>query len=386
MEYYSKPPILKRLSVIFTIFVLLVILLIGYFFTGEAEITIYPTIKSVSTDFDIIGAENTTSLDSNQIVVDIFSEQINSSQTYTLSETNEERFGRATGEINIINNNSSDQTLVERTRFLTPDNVQFRLTKTVVIPRNSSLTAPVIADELGSQGDIEPELKFTIPGLSAPLQEKIYGQVQSPFSGGLLKLGLLTQADVDNARTNLTNQIKEVTQVNYLSNYIATKTTDTPSLVPEVLFDIEILNETIDSSQDELISEFTLSLETKVLGAAFNRNDLEIIAQNKLIASLADGEKFIGVEPGSLQIVLKEIDLVLDQALINIAISGQSLLTQASQVIDKKQIIGQTKAELIDYFSTLAGVNHIEVSFSPFWVSRVPRTSKNINIKVQEAK
>ena len=385
MDYYSKPPILKRLSVIFTIFVLLIIFLIGYFFTGQAEIIVYPTIKTVSVTFDLVGTKDTAGLDANQISADLFTQNLSHSQTYQISETNEEQLGRSSGEIKITNNNTKDQTLVTKTRFLTPDNIQFRLTKTVVIPSHSSLKAIVLADETGPQGDIMPELKLTIPGLSSALQDKIYGEVASPFTGGLQKLGRLTQVDIEKARDNLISQIKEETLVNYLSNYLTNKTSATPRLVPEILFEIEIINEFIDANTDELINDFSLILETKILGAAFNRNELEIIAQNKIIASLATGEKFIGVEPGSLAIKLQEIDMANNLALINISIAGQSLLTQASQVIDKQQIVGQTKAELIDFFSNLAGVDRIEVSFSPWWVSRVPRVSRNISLIVKEA-
>lgn len=385
MPEYTKPPVLKKISIVFIILVSLVLLLIAYFFIGSANIIIIPSIKPVSATFDILVKENAEAEDST-IEGSVFSKEIDQQSTFDVSDFSREEEGIAKGEIRIVNNNSSAQTLVATTRFITPENILFRLDDRVVVPANSTITATVSADQPGAQGDVSAPLKMTIPGLSPSLQQLVYGEVINRFSGGVKKIGTVSETDITNARKNIYSDILEKEKVNYLSEFLTTHTTSTPVLAPEVLLSFEVATDSSDVVVGDLVDTFTYSMSGMIEGVSFNKNNLEILAQNKLKGSLSHGERFIGVTPGSFEVTIKNIDYENSQALVEVTIAGQSLYTKESEFINYASITNKTKAELIDYFSTIDGVEAVDVTFSPFWVTRVPRIHNNIHIQIEEVR
>ena len=112
----------------------------------------------------------------------------------------------ATGEVTIINNSSQNLKLVAPTRLLSADNKLFRLTQQTIVPANQKVVAKVKADKVGADYDI-PATTFTIPGLSAILQKNVYAQSSEPMTGGFKKIGLVTQKDIDDAITQLRNDL-----------------------------------------------------------------------------------------------------------------------------------------------------------------------------------
>lgn len=385
MPEYTRPPILKQLSIAFVILVIIVLLSIAYFFVGKAEITITPAVKPVSTTFTVTVAEDTQPNEETLPGI-IFSEDISEEKTFPVSDFNQEEIGQATGQITIVNDNSSSQTLVAETRFLTPDNILFRLDNRVVIPAGSSITANVTAEEPGASGDISGPLQLSIPGLSPSLQQLVYGQVNTSFSGGIKKIGTLTESDITNARETVVQEILEKTEVNYLSNYLTAQSTSTPVLAPDIRLDLSVSDENVSAAAGDLVDTFDLTLEGVIHGVAYNKNNLEILAQNRLKGSLAQGERFLNVTPGSFEISLIEINPNAKEATLQVSIAGQSLYTQDSSFVDTKALTGKTRAELIEYFSTVPGVETVEVTFWPFWVHTVPRVNRYITISIENVR
>ncbi|MCX6784838.1 MAG: hypothetical protein NTV81_02790, partial [Candidatus Komeilibacteria bacterium] len=81
------------------------------------------------------------------------------------------------GVIEIINNSSKNQSLIATTRFITTDNLLFRLDKPVTVLAHQKIKATVTADQNSDNFLLAPASKLTIPGLWSGLQDKIYGQV-----------------------------------------------------------------------------------------------------------------------------------------------------------------------------------------------------------------
>ena len=111
--------------------------------------------------------------------------------------------GKAAGTVTVMNTTSSARALVATTRFLSQDGVLFRLDRAVTIPAGGQADAPVTADQPGAPGDIGPG-RFTIPGLSAALQQQIYGVSSEAMRGGVRYSGdPYTQAEYDKAFADL---------------------------------------------------------------------------------------------------------------------------------------------------------------------------------------
>jgi hypothetical protein len=109
---------------------------------------------------------------------------------------------RAVGTISIINETSNDYRFVATTRFLSPEGVLFRMKEAANIPANGTVDVEVYADKVGVGGDIEPT-KFTIPGLSADLQPRVYGQSHVAMTGGGGTVTAVAESDIEAARIEL---------------------------------------------------------------------------------------------------------------------------------------------------------------------------------------
>ncbi len=121
---------------------------------------------------------------------------INKNTTQLFPASGEQNLSvKATGVLTIYNAYSSaPQSLVATTRFVTPDGKIFRLASGVVVPGAaitngqivpSSINAPVVADAAGSNYNIGPVARLTVPGfVNTPKFAGFYGALASSTSGG----------------------------------------------------------------------------------------------------------------------------------------------------------------------------------------------------------
>ena len=99
---------------------------------------------------------------------------------------------KASGSITVYNNYSTASVkLVKTTRFATPEGLMFRTPADIVVPGKSGTTAgsvqvTVIADQTGSQYNVAPISKFTLPGLqsNAAMFAGVYAKSSAPMTGG----------------------------------------------------------------------------------------------------------------------------------------------------------------------------------------------------------
>ncbi len=99
---------------------------------------------------------------------------------------------KASGEVTVYNGYSTDSVrLVKNTRFQTPDGLIFRAPADILVPGKSGTTpghidVTVIADKEGTQYNVSPPTKFTLPGLkSTPaMYSGVYAQSNVAMTGG----------------------------------------------------------------------------------------------------------------------------------------------------------------------------------------------------------
>lgn len=377
-------PALKRLSFTFITLVIIIALVIAYFFASTATIIITPTIRPITHTFQLQIVPNIAEPNNDQITGNTWEEEITQEKPFAVLELLEQEEGFAKGEITIHNDRSTQQILVQKTRFLTTDNVLYYLDRQVTIPRNSSITASVTAAEQGVSGNLLPPARLSLPALSEPLQEQVYATVQKPIAGGIIKRGKLTESDVKRARTELLQDIYEQAQIDHLASFLSLSTSTEVVTPPENIIDTEVIDERANLEIGEVTDSFTYTIKTAIHGVSFDRTRLVAIAQSKFITALEGGETFISVDPDSLEYTLERINDSGAIALLDVSITGQSLITQSNNILDHSSLAGKNQAELIEYFDQFPGVQSIDVEFSPFWVSRVPRIKSKTTIIVKE--
>lgn len=177
----------------------------------------------------------------------------------------------ATGIITIINEASYDQPLVATTRFLSAGGILFRLKERVLIPAGGRIEAEVYADQPGVSGNIGPD-SFTIPGLPLSVQDIIYGQSDKPMSGGVKRVGVVSEADISEAIDKATdNSVKAI--IKKFSEDLNNEHGADYEILEELLR-ADILSAEASVKAGEEVEEFSVTVNLQAEGLIFRANEV----------------------------------------------------------------------------------------------------------------
>jgi hypothetical protein len=188
---------------------LVLLAVVFYFSFVKLDIVLIPAQERLSDGFtfNIYSSKEESSFPNNSLVGAVEQIEIAESNTYSASGT--EKIGEeVTGKVLIINNYNKNQPLVATTRLLSADGKLFRIKNTINVPAGGSQEAEIYADEPSSAMAIGPA-KFTIPGLWAGLQDKIYGESKEKFVYGEQQKKYIQQEDIDQAVKDLKRSLLE---------------------------------------------------------------------------------------------------------------------------------------------------------------------------------
>lgn len=287
---------------------------------------------------------------------------------------------KATGQITIYNAYSSQpQQLVATTRLETPDGKIFRLDDKVTVPgaiitngkiEPSSIKATVTADKAGTDYNIGPVTKLTIPGFKGSAKfAGFYGSLDSAASGGFIgERAVPTDADIAAAKTKMTDMLKTSLSNNFLAGR--------PS-------DFKIL----DGADDTEITRLVVKNETDGNGqfTAFGEADYKAIGFREsdfksLLTALANKDN-PGTSFRQLDITYSGVKANYTTGELTFAASAQGKLA-ASFDADKfrEGIMGKKVSDVRNMILQLSGLNDAKVSIWPVWVSTIPTSANRVKI------
>ncbi len=281
----------------------------------------------------------------------------------------------AKGEVIIINNSNQDQKLVAKTRLLSPDGLIFRLKNSILIPAKQRVKTTVQADQMGEKYDIGPT-KFTIPGLSPILQEKIYAESKISMSGGIKKVGIVMQKDIDEARNQIKEKLLEEGLEEIKQNLPAVDI-DKIAYQPEIIF--------FDSSTKpgEEKDAFTVKMTLKIAGILVNERNLLAQTEAELAKQLPADQKILNKEPKTFEYKIKNYNQNEQTATFELRLSGKSILSTDSEKLNKNKFLGLSSKEIKNYLLGIESVKDVKVKFSPFFLTKAPNSEKRIFIKIK---
>jgi hypothetical protein len=230
----------------------------------------------------------------------------------------------------------------------------------------------VEAQKAGASYNVDPA-SFAVPGRST-----VTGASSAKFSGGTDDITkIVTQADIDNATQKLGSQsadsIKDQLKTDLVNKgyfpVVETFTTGTPQTKTSV--------NTGDSADNVTVTQ---TIAYTMLGA--KQDDLK-----KVIA--ADIRKKIDPKKQSI------LDYGLDDAVFGLQSQpdgGATVTMQATviagpdlQVADiKKQVAGKKANDAREAVKQNPGVTDVDVRYSPFWVSAIPKKESKITVTIQK--
>jgi len=377
---YILPRFYRRFAWFYLILAIVSFSFIMYLIWARVTIIITPAHGEVSNEFTVNVKESAsiTSLKPEDFVNGKIKEfELEGSQVFPATGSKAMESDVA-GEVTVINTYSKDQTLVATTRLASPENpdvVLVRLKKTVTVPAGSRIKVQVYPENPDQFTTLQP-MKFIIPGLWGPLQEKIYAENESTLGESSRTVAFVKAEDLEQAQKDLKEKLfsQAISEFNQ-------ELSPAEALWPK-LVSAEIQDVIFDAQAGDEAVEFSVDMKLKATVIVFDESQVISLAREEMKASLTGDQQLINVNPRSLSYSIENYDSENRVASVKVYVEGNSVLSAGNELLDKSNLLGKTADEIHSYFSQYPEVQSVEIRFSPSWLKKTPRIKDKIEIEI----
>lgn len=365
----------QRIAVGFVVVTLLLLVTVLYLSISRATIHVVPKAKAVEVNVPVSVVIDPVS--EGEMTGVVVAQTFTKAQTFTLpSEGGTPVEQKAGGTVTLINKTGSAQPLVATTRVLSEEGVLFRIDASTTVPANGQVDVMAHADQPGLSGEI-PATQFTIPGLPASLQDDIYAVSVDPMVGGVQYVHVLTEQDLNDAVTSLTDAIILEAKENLASGVDRT-------VFPGETVMTEVLERKSDTQPGTEAGVFTASLTVRVAAVYYDPTLLTSYLHDRLLAQLPSGYEMYRTDTNTMQITIESADETKGTATIDVYLGGVATISESADVFDKERFVGRSAQEVVTLLSVSDAIEEASVSFTPFWLKRVPTLKDHITIDIEE--
>ena len=293
---------------------------------------------------------------------------------------------KAKGTVAIFNAySSSPQTLVATTRFQSSDGKIFRIQKSIVVPGakiedgkivSASIDAEIVADEAGEEYNIGTA-DFTIPGFKGtPKYSSFYAKSKTPVAGGFRgEAKVVTADDAENSRKAMIDEISD-----NLNSELRAKAPSELKLIPEAI-KIQIIESVSIPAAGQRAEKFNYKARAKAFALLFSEKDLNKLLDGKIDEKLEAGRERM---PETRKIEYKDFKLFAERGTLEVnLLVDETAVFSADKENLAQNLLGKNESEIRDYLSTQTAVESAKISFWPFWVKSVPKSSEKLKLTVQ---
>ncbi|MDD5032185.1 MAG: hypothetical protein PHR36_04045 [Patescibacteria group bacterium] len=379
VEKTMNPPKINLYRKIAISFIVLTVILLGiifYFSFVKLDIVLIPAQERLSDSLviDIYGSNNEPAVPGKSLAGIV--EQTSIEETNTYSASGLKTIGEeVTGKVTIINDYNKNQPLVATTRLLAPDNKLFRIKSTVNVPAGGSQEVEIYADKPSAEMAIGPT-KFTIPGLWAGLQDKIYAESKEKFVYGQQGKKYIEQSDLDQAAKDLKRRLLEKAKMEIGENYKGYN---------EVIYSVDenTISTQVEGKVGEEKEKFDVSMKAMVTIVAFSGDEAGEMAKRKLSEVIPDNKELVEFKTEEMSYSLDNFDTEAGQATVSASFTGKMSLKNEADIIDRQKIVNLTREQLEDYLSGFKEIAGYEINFFPSFIDKVPNLADRIKIEVR---
>ena len=378
----------KKILVIGGVLVVIALGVLAYLYLPSAKITLYVQASSKNTDMNFTLAQNPQAGELTSQILEVDKEK--SAQAPATGQ--KDQGAKATGKITIYNDGWSTtmQTLVAGTRLqATSSNL---IVNQVNVPGYSqpngpssmvmgSVTADVVADDIGAQYNIAPD-RFFIPGLSTDKQAKMYGQSDQPMTGGIKKtVKVVSQEDCDKAINSIKDGLTKDAQKD-LANQAKGKT--------DYIFNPALIfPQDISSSCDPVVGtqtdQFTAKAKVRYEAFLYKNSDLKALLKTQAQKGL-DPKKDISADSFSkFDITNTQADLANKKVVVKIN-TNVIIIPKIDINLIKNNLLGKDYDSAVKYLNSVTTITKSDVILTPSFIKRVSRYSNRVTIEIKEAK
>jgi hypothetical protein len=381
---YKVPPIIKKtniyrkIALAFVLLTVVLLLAIFYFSYRKATIILISNTERLadSLNFEVYNQDKNSDIQEagNKVFGLVEKSEVAKEKNYETS--GKEKIGEEViGQVTIINNYSKNQPLVASTRLISADGKLFRLKKTVNAPAGGKVEAEVYADKPDSSMAIGPT-RFTIPGLWAGLQDKIYAESKIKFVYQEQTKRRIEQSDIDRGTADLKADLLADAE---------RKFGDTYKGFSGVVYQLDesTITTKIDGKVGDEKANFTVSMKADALIVAFSKEKIEKTAKDKLSLVIPGSKELIGFDNKAISYFLNNYDLAKGYASVTANFEGMMSLKKDADIIDRRKILGLTESQLISYLKNFNEFSSYEIHFTPNFIRQVPKLIDRVEIDVK---
>ncbi len=296
---------------------------------------------------------------------------------------------KAKGVIIIYNEfSSASQSLVATTRFKDTEGKIFRLTRGVVVPGVTEISgkkqpgvieAEVVADEAGSQYNINPTT-FTIPGFEGGSKfEKIYARSTKPMAGGGSGTAGQEGLVVSKEDISVAKSKTEAELLKKLSEEIKKEAGEEDYIVFQAK-ETTILESSTSARPDENVSEFSYSAKGMLKVLAFSEKDAKNILENDFRRS-SDGSQnnmtFAQIEYRDITFIdgIQAADLTFHARIF--------MKPKINEEEFHENVLGKNMDQLREIQRIYPQVEKIDIDFWPAFLSeKIPDYKSRVKIQI----
>lgn len=364
----------QRIALGFVGITFLMLLAVVYLSVSRATITVVANPSVVATTASLAVVKSPTS--EGQIAGSVGQTTLTNSRIFSLPQEGARAVeAKSSGIITVLNNTGSAQQLIATTRFLSQSGVLFRLDAGVTVPANGQVTARITADQAGASGDIDATT-FTIPGLAASLQDKIYGTSTVAMTGGVQYVRTLTDTDVADAKTALLADI--------LSDAKTTLSTGLDaSLAAQGTYSVEEDAVTTDVPVGTETGTFSLTITATVTGVYYDSALVASYARSLLQKRVPEGFVLNSVSEQGVQTTVESANYATGEAQLSLYLDGTAVISADAPTLSKDRFLGRAPNEVFTLLRSSDAISDVAITFTPFWLQRIPTLKDHIEIIIE---
>lgn len=374
----------RRLVIKFILAVSVLALVVAYFSFSKLTLLLTPKTENVdaSLEFNVYGPEiNVAKLyasSTNQLLAGTVKEVPISAEKIYHSSGEDVLGEELTGRVKLINNYNKDQALVAKTRILSPDNKLFRLKASVNIPAGGTVEADIYTDEPSQDMAISPT-RFTIPGLWAGLQTKIYAESSEKFVFQNQIRKYIKPSDLDLAAKDMNNHLLALAQTQVATDFSSDE-------IVVYKADDSKATSSVDAKAGEAKAEFTIKAAGSVVLVAFPKKQAEDMLKAKLGLSVPDDKELISYDNENIVYVLENYDPLTKIATVKAEGRGLMSLKKDSELVDRTKLINLNREQIKQYLDNFPEIASYDLKFSPSFIDKAPGLVDRIKIQITAPK
>lgn len=366
----------RKIAVFFLIATIALLVFVFYFLFASVTVTIIPDQERINNNMiiDVYDSDINDYIEGEKIAGIVKKNSMDLLGVY--QTTGEDVVGeQVTGEVTIYNYYNRNQPLVATTRIMSPDGRIYRLSETVNVPVNGEVKVAVYAEDPNVNMEIGPT-KFTIPGLWAGIQDKIYAESFSKIEYSQRVNKFVTQSDIDNAIRDLKQKLVQKAKLEINKKYES---------YAQVIYSIDenTVFTQVDAKREDKVDEFEATITADIVAVAFDGQAAANLAEKKFMSTLPEEKELIEFNKNNIIYSLDSFDYNKGLASVNATFEGKVSLDASSDIIVKENILGLNKEQLDAYLINREGISGYNIEFFPSFIKRVPDIPDKIIIKTK---